>query len=111
MGFFRQEYWSGLPFSSSRGHLDPGIKPASPESPALQVNSLPAEPSGKQSPSNQGRSSRITAVACGQPGPGVPGFPEGHIFHTFLWTALSLEMVIGKLVRGPGLSKVNQRLY
>ena len=30
MGFFRQEYWSGLLFPS-RGYLpDPGIKPASP---------------------------------------------------------------------------------
>ena len=111
MGFFRQEYWTGLPFSSSRYPLDPGIKPASPMSPALQVNSLPAEPSGKQSPSNQGRSSMITAVAHGQAGPVVPVVPEGHIFHTFLWTTLSLEMVIGDLLRGPGLSKVNQILY
>ena len=42
MGFFRQEYWSGLPFPPP-GHLpDPGIKPVSPVSPALQANSLPA---------------------------------------------------------------------
>ena len=35
MGFFRKEYWSGLPFSSP-GHLpDPGIKPATLMSPAL----------------------------------------------------------------------------
>jgi len=31
MGFFRQEYWSGLPFPSP-GHLpDPGIEPKPPE--------------------------------------------------------------------------------
>ena len=37
VGFSRQEYWSGLPFTSP-GHLpDPGIKPSFP---ALQVNSL-----------------------------------------------------------------------
>ena len=30
MGFPRQEYWSGLPISSSRGLTDPGIKPTSP---------------------------------------------------------------------------------
>ena len=30
MGFFRQEYWSGLPFPSPRDLLDPGIKPLSP---------------------------------------------------------------------------------
>ena len=44
MGFFRQEYWNGLPFPS-RGDLpDPGIKPWSP---ALQADALPSEPPGK----------------------------------------------------------------
>ena len=42
MEISRQEYWSGLPFSSL-GIPDPGIKPMSP---TLQVDSLPAEPSG-----------------------------------------------------------------
>jgi len=41
MGFFRQEYWSELPFPSPGDLLDPGIELASPESPALQTNSLP----------------------------------------------------------------------
>ena len=45
MEFSRQEYWSELPLPSP-GHLpDPGIEPGSP---ALQVNSLPTEPPGKQ---------------------------------------------------------------
>ena len=35
MGFFRQEYWSELPFPSPGDLLDPGIELASPESPAL----------------------------------------------------------------------------
>ena len=40
MGFSRQEYWSELPFPPP-GHLpDPGIKPASPASPVLQIDSL-----------------------------------------------------------------------
>ena len=30
IGFSRQEYWSGLPFSSPGNLLDPGVKPASP---------------------------------------------------------------------------------
>ena len=30
MGFNRQEYWSGLPFSSLEDLLEPGIKPTSP---------------------------------------------------------------------------------
>ena len=40
----RQEYWSGLPFPSLGDLPDPGIKPASPASPALQVDSLLTEP-------------------------------------------------------------------
>ena len=44
MGFFRQEYWSGLPFPPPGDLPDPGIEPTSPVSPALQVDSLSAEP-------------------------------------------------------------------
>ena len=47
MGFSRQEYWSGLPFFPSGYLSHPGIEPMSPLLPALQVDSLPAEPSGK----------------------------------------------------------------
>ena len=38
MGFPRQEYWSGLPFPSPGNLPNPGIQP---ESPAVQVDSLP----------------------------------------------------------------------
>ena len=41
MGFFRQEYRSGLPCPTSGDLQDPGIKPMSPVSPALQADSLP----------------------------------------------------------------------
>ena len=41
MGFFWQEYWSGLPCPPPRDLPDPGIKPTSPEAPALQVKFLP----------------------------------------------------------------------
>ena len=44
MGFSRQEYWSGLPFPSSRDLPDPGIKLGSP---AFQVDALTSEPPGK----------------------------------------------------------------
>ena len=37
LGFSRQEHWSGLPFSSPRDILDPGIELGSP---ALQADSL-----------------------------------------------------------------------
>ena len=44
MGFSRREYWSGLPRPPPGDLSDPGIGPTSP---ALQVGSLPTEPSGK----------------------------------------------------------------
>ena len=43
MGFSRQEYWSGLPFPSPGDLTDPGIEPRSP---ALQADSVLAEPLG-----------------------------------------------------------------
>ena len=58
MGFSRQEYWCGLPFLSP-GHLpNPEIKPAFP---ALQVDSLPSEPPGKQ-----GSGKKETWQSCSQ---------------------------------------------
>ena len=49
MGFFRQEYWSGLPFPSPGDLPTPGIKPGSP---ALQADSLLSEPPGKPQKDN-----------------------------------------------------------
>ena len=40
VGFFRREYWSGLPFPSPGDLSDPGIESVSPVAPALQVDSL-----------------------------------------------------------------------
>ena len=44
MGLFSQQYWSRLPFPAAGDHSNPGIKPGSPMSSALQTNSLPTEP-------------------------------------------------------------------
>ena len=44
MGFPRQEYWSGLPFSSPGDLPDPGIELASP---AQQVDIFTTEPPGQ----------------------------------------------------------------
>ena len=49
MEFFRPEYWRGWPFPSPGDLPNPGIEAMSP---ALQVDSLPAEPQGK--PKNSG---------------------------------------------------------
>jgi len=35
MGFSRQEYWNGLPFTPPGDLPDPEIQPTSPESPAM----------------------------------------------------------------------------
>ena len=42
--FSRPEYWSGQPFPTPGDLPNPGIEPRSP---ALQVDSLPGEPTGK----------------------------------------------------------------
>ena len=44
MGFFWQQYWSGLPFPSPGELPDPGIESGSP---AFQADALPSEPLGK----------------------------------------------------------------
>ena len=49
MEFSRQEYWSGLPFPSPEDLPNPGVEPRSP---ALQADSLPAEPQGKPTSSH-----------------------------------------------------------
>ena len=60
--FSRPEYWSGSPFPSPGDLPNPGIEPRPP---ALQVDSLPAEPQGK--PKNTGG---------GYPIPSPADFPD-----------------------------------
>ena len=50
MEFFRQEYWSGLPFPSPGDLPNPGIEPGSP---AFQADSLLSEPPGKPQKKHQ----------------------------------------------------------
>ena len=45
MGFSKQEYWSGLPFSSPGDLPNPGIEPVSP---ALRADALLSEPLGNR---------------------------------------------------------------
>ena len=49
MGFFRREYWSGLPFPSLGDLPNPGVEPESLVFPASagKADSLSAEPRGK----------------------------------------------------------------
>ena len=71
MEFSRPEYWSGYLFPSAGDLPNPGIKPRSP---ALQVNSLPAEPQGKPKPTGVGS---LSLSPADLPRPGIkPGSPE-----------------------------------
>ena len=47
MEFSRQEYWSGLPFSTSGDLPNPGIEPVSLASPALAGRFFTTAPPGK----------------------------------------------------------------
>ena len=84
MGFFRQEYWNGLPFPSPGNLPNPGIESASP---ALQSDSLPPEPPGKPvldtwrlfCSSVQFRSATQSCPAlCDLMGCSMSGFPVHH---------------------------------
>jgi len=54
MGLPRQEYWSGLPWSPPGDLPNPEIESVSPESPALQVDSL----------QSHGQSAMNTVIMC-----------------------------------------------
>ena len=47
MGFYRQEYWSGLPYPPPGDLLDQGIEPVSLNPLASQAGPLPLAPPGK----------------------------------------------------------------
>ena len=59
MEFSRPEYWSGQPFLSPGDLPNPGIEPRSP---ALQVDSLPAEPPGKPKKTGVGSLSLLQGI-------------------------------------------------
>ena len=59
MEFSRLEYWSGQPFPSPGDLPNPGIEARSP---ALQVDSLPAEPQGKAKNTGVGSLSLLKGI-------------------------------------------------
>ena len=58
-GFFRQEYWSGLPCPPPGDPPNPGIEPRSP---VLQADSLPSELPGKPTMCHRGY--KTTRIPC-----------------------------------------------
>ena len=79
MGFSRQEYQSGLPFSSPGDLPNPGIKPRFP---APQADSLPSEPPGK--PPDQGPT---TGLLHGECGVWATGLQRSPCYVTFLFSS------------------------
>ena len=73
MDFSRPEYWSGQPFPSPGDLPNAGIKSRSP---ALQADSLPAEPQGKASQSLP--YPRMGEAALGMGEMVALGPPSGH---------------------------------
>ena len=80
MEFSRPEYWSGCHFPFPGDFSDPGIKPRSP---ALQVDSLPAEPQGKPKNTGVGSLSLLQGVFPTQERTGV-SWIAGRFFT--IWT-------------------------
>ena len=92
MGFSRQEYWSQLPFSSPGDLPDPGIEPASPVAPTLQVESLPLSHLGN-SAAAAAKSLQLCLTLCNPidgspPGSPVPGILQAR---TLEWVAISFS--------------------
>ena len=70
MGFFRQEYWSGLPFPSPGDLPDPGMEPTSLMSPALAGGFfLSLAPPGKSSSCSSSSKQLVcvfSGLSCGE---------------------------------------------
>ena len=76
MGFSRQEYWSGLPFSSPGYLPNPGIEPRSP---AMQADASTSEPPGKPHYAHQFSSvAQLCPTLCGPMNCSTPGLPVYH---------------------------------
>ena len=69
MRFFRQDYWSGLPFPPPGDLPDSGVKLVCPKSPELQVDSLPQSHQGSASVDLKNKQNRIMYLekaTCGK---------------------------------------------
>ena len=75
MGFSRQEYWSGLPFSSPVELPDPAFELRSP---TWWAESLPFEPQGN--PVNPCSLPKSRQLICGRTGTGIPLLTPGPLY-------------------------------
>ena len=96
MAFFREEYWSGLPFPSPGDLPNPGIEPGSP---AMQADALPSEPHAKYL--KRGRRASGTARPTGH----CPYINHHYIFDLGRLRASALPAV---MLGGPGCALVDR---
>ena len=103
IGFSRQEHWNELPCPHPRNIPYPGTEPMSSVAPALQVNSLTAEPPGQPRSPLRIRYFVIALNKC--------HILEGkHInsLNPFLWTRFRLDLLVQRSpnLLAPGTSFV-----
>ena len=100
MRFSRQEYWSGLPFTSPRDLPDPGIKPTSPVSHTLAGRFFTTEPPRKRDQkmllnNNESESevAQSCLTLCNLMNCSLPGSPIHGIFQARVleWVAISFS--------------------
>jgi len=75
MGFSRQEYWSGLPFSSPVDLPDPGFEFRSH---TWWADSLPSEP--QEYPVSPCSLPKSRQLICGRTGTGIPLLTPGPLY-------------------------------
>ena len=80
MGFFRQEYWSGLPFPPPGDLSNPGIKSTSPAAPELQADSLPLSHGGSPRGNKNKKAGKLWEKALTLMENHQGGFPEEMAF-------------------------------
>ena len=91
MKFSRPEYWIEQPFSSPGDLPNPRIEPRSP---ALQADSLPAEPQGKPKNTGVGSLSHLQQIFLTQE------LNRGHLIAGRFFTNWAMRKAQGSLVNG-----------
>ena len=87
MGFSRQEYWSGLPCPPPGDLPNPGFKPATLASPALQADSLLLSHRGSPNPLfSSVQFTQSCTTLCDPMNHSTPGLPVHHQLPEFTQT-------------------------
>ena len=103
MGFFKQEYWSELPFPSLGDFPGPGMKPMSPASPSFAWFFTIEPPAAAAAKSLQSYLTLCDPVDGSPPGSPVPEILQAR---TLEWVAISFSNAWKWKVKGKSLSRV-----